>query len=107
MLTEGGETYCKVIFTCKTAILVKGDYGGEGVWEDDHELKIGEWNRIEITQEEAENGRFFLSLSVGNMELGRLDVGNLEQEKFTDVQLILVADLFPVFLRRLLVVEKC
>lgn len=107
VFTEGGETYCKVIFTCKKAILVKGDYGGEGVWEDGHELKIGEWNRIEITQEEAENGRFFLSLSVGNTELGRLDVGNLEQEKFTDVQLILVADLFPVFLRRLLVVEKC
>ena len=96
-----------MIFTCKKAILVKGDYGGEGVWEDGHELKIGEWNRIEITQEEAEKGRFFLSLSVGNTELGRLDVGNLEQEKFTDVQLILVADLFPVFLRRLLVVEKC
>ena len=79
----------------------------ECIGMDGHELKIGEWNRIEITQEEAENGRFFLSLSVGNTELGRLDVGNLEQEKFTDVQLILVADLFPVFLRRLLVVEKC
>ena len=56
VVTEGGKTYCKVIFSCKRAILLKCDNGVQGVWEDDHWLKIGEWNRIEITQEEGENG---------------------------------------------------
>ena len=84
------------------------EHGGErGWWEDDHEINIGDWNRVELTQEEGEDGRFSLSLAVGGLELGRLDVGNLEQEKFTDVVLDLSVDIFPVFIRRLLVVDKC
>ena len=108
VFTEEGKTYCRVIFTCKRAILIKDDYGVQGIWEDDHELKIGEWNRIEITQEEGEDGIFFLSLSVGGTELGRLDVGN-KQGNFTDVKLIFAVDHFdkPMLLKRLLVVEKC
>ena len=110
VFTEEGKTYCKVIFTCKRAILLKSALnGGQGVWWDDHEIKIGEWNRIEITQEEGEDGILFLSLSVGGTELGRLDVGNLEQKNFSDVKLILAVEIFnkPMILRRLLVVEKC
>ena len=103
---EDDEAYCRVIFTNKRATMVKE--GKEfGVWEDDHEIKIGDWNRIELTQEEGEDGRFSLSLAVGGFELGRLDVGNLEQEKFTDVVLDLSVDIFPVFIRRFLVVDKC
>ena len=74
---------------------------------DDHEIKIGDWNRIELTQEEGEDGRFSLSLAVGGLELGRLDVGNLEQEKFTDVELLLSVETFPMSTKRLLVLEKC
>ena len=108
MFTEEGKTYVRVIFTCKRAILIKDDYGVQGIWQDDHELKIGEWNRIEITQEEGQDGTLFLSLSVGGTELGRLDVGN-KQGNFTDVKLIFAVDHFdkPMLLKRLLVVEKC
>ena len=104
---EETETYFCVSFSGKRALLIK--YGGEqdGKWMDNNEIKIGDWNRIELTQEEGEDGRFSLSLAVGGLELGRLDVGNLEQENFTDVQLALSGDMFPVFIRRLLVVDKC
>ena len=103
---EDDEAYCRVIFWLKRAIIVKE--GKEyGVWEDDHEIKIGDWNRIELTQEEGEDGRFSLSLAVGGLELGRLDVGNLEQEKFTDVELLLSIEKFPMSTKRLLVLEKC
>ena len=105
---EDDEAYCRVIFipSYKRAVMVKE--GKEyGVWEDDHEINIGDWNRIELTQEEGEDGRFSLSLAVGGLELGRLDVGNLEQEKFTNVQLALSVDIIPTSIRRLLVVDKC
>ena len=103
---EEGEAYCRVIFTNKRATMVKE--GKEfGVWEDDHEINILDWNRIEITQQKGEDGRFSLSLAVGGLELGRLDVGNLEQEKFTDVELLLSVETFPMSTKRLLVLEKC
>ena len=86
-----------------------------GIWiglETDHQLKFGEWNRIEMTHDEGEDGRFFLSLSVGERELGQMDLGNLEQEKFTNVEVWLtyrVGDVPPDFppVRRFLVIEKC
>ena len=73
-----------------------------------HQLKIGEWTRIEITHEEGEGGNFFVSLSVGCRELVKLDAGILEQEKFSDVQLLLgSAGHNPsAFTRRILVIEK-
>ena len=80
--------------------------------ETEHKLKIGEWNRIEITHDEGEDGRFFLSLSVGERELGQMDLGVMEQEKFTNVEIgfaYSVDDVPPDFpsIRRFLVIEKC
>ena len=73
-----------------------------------HQLRIGEWNRIEITHEKGEGGNFFITLSVGEEELVKLDVGILEQEKFSDVQLLLgSAGHHPsAFTKRILVIEK-
>ena len=99
--------YCNVVFTSSRAILDGRDYIPPGTAAN-HELQSGEWNRIEITHEEGENGNFFLSLSVGNRELGKMDVGILEQENFSDVQLYLGSNGHHslAFTRRLLFIEK-
>ena len=105
------EMYCKVTFTSEVVRLQHIDYEGCEAWA--HQIKIGEWNRIEITQEEEEDEEFFLSLSVGDVYLGRLFVGSLDSKlehlKFTNVQPLLSVHNFPkpVFIRRFCVVEKC
>ena len=98
------EMYCKVTFTSEIVELMCYDYECTA-----HQIKIGEWNRIEITQEEDEDEEFFLSLSVGDAHLGRLFLENLEQLKFTNFQPLLSLENFPkpVFIRRVCVVEKC
>ena len=79
---------------------------------NNYPLKIGEWNRIEITHDEGEDGRFFLSLSVGEKELGQMGLGVMEQEKFTNVEIGFAYSIdnappdFPS-IRRFLVIEKC
>ena len=105
---EDMEMYCKVSFSSEIVELMCYDYEA---WH--HQIKIGEWNRIEITQEEEEDEELFLSLSVGDVYLGRLFVGSLDSKlehlKFTNVQPLLSVHNFPkpVFIRRFCVVEKC
>ena len=99
--TAGGEDidmYCKVSFSSELVEFMCYDYEA---WA--HQIKIGEWNRIEITQEEDEDEELFLSLSVGDVELGREYVGNLEPEKY--IQNFPIPN--PVFIRSFCVVEKC
>ena len=100
----GGTEYCSVYLTPLRAILQKHENGMQA----SHQLRIGEWNRIVITHEEGECGNFFVSLSVGEEELMKMDVGILEQEKFLDVQLLLGSPGHhsSVFTRRILVIEK-
>ena len=103
------DLFHSVAFSRSKAILTFGIWIG---LETEHELKIGEWNRIEITHDEGEDGRFFLSLSVGERELGQMDLGVMEQEKFTNVEIgfaYSVDDVPPDFpsIRRFLVIEKC
>ena len=100
------DLFHSVAFSRSKAILTFGIWIG---LETEHKLKIGEWNRIEITQEEDEEEELFLSLSVGDAHLGRLFLENLEQLKFTNFQPLLSLENFPkpVFIRRFCVVEKC
>ena len=73
--------------------------------------KIGEWTKIEISHEE-ENGKFFLSLSVGGQEVGREEVTDLDLGQPTDVKICIGTDgKSPVgfnggVIRRLVVLEK-
>lgn len=110
-LTEGTKMYCRVIISLNTALLLTNVNDEMTFMESSHQFKIGEWNTIQMTHDEgAEGGRFFVSLSVGDKELGKLDVGSLEQRnEFTNVQLRLSVDWFPapMFIGRLLVIEKC
>ena len=47
--------------------------------------KVGEWTRIEISQEE-ENGKCVLSFSVGGNEIGREEMGDFK-ETMNDVKI--------------------
>ena len=73
--------------------------------------KVGEWTKIEIIHEE-ENGKFFLSLSVGGQEVGREEVTDLDLRQPTDVKICIGTDgKSPVgfnggVIRRLVVLEK-
>ena len=70
--------------------------------------KLGEWTKIEISHEE-ENGRFFLSLTVGGMVVGREDVTDTELRNPTEVK-ICFGQIFwpsqPGFIRKMVVLEK-
>ena len=105
-IDANGREYCRVVLTStgSSATLISGENGMSAK----HQLRIGEWNRIVITHEEGEGGNFFVSLSVGEEELMKMDVGILEQEKFLDVQLLLGSPGHhsSVFTRRILVIEK-
>ena len=105
-IDANGREYCRVVLTStgSSATLISGENGMSA----NHQLRIGEWNRIEITHEKGEGGNFFITLSVGEEELVKLDVGILEQEKFLDVQLLLGSPGHhsSVFTRRILVIEK-
>ena len=71
-----------------------------------YDLRIRDWNRIEMSHEEGESGSFFVSLSAGKKVM-RMDAGVMEQEKFTDVHLLLGSGGHPsTFTRRLHVIEK-
>ena len=71
--------------------------------------KLGEWTRIEISHEE-ENGKSFLSFSVGGKEVGRREVDY--PGEITDVQICFgpwADDDWPAqpgFIRGLVVLDK-
>ena len=101
------EHYFKVVLTSSSSAILGRGTNNLVV---NHQLKIGEWNRIQITHEVGEGGNFIVSLSVGDKELGKLDVDNpfLEQSESTDVQLLLGSPGYfsPTFTGRLLVIER-
>ena len=70
---------------------------------------LGEWTRIEISHEE-EDGKYFLSLSVGGKEVGREEVTDPQLRYLTGVKVTLghaERELTqPGFIRRLVVLEK-
>ena len=65
--------------------------------------KIGEWTRLEISHEEKE-GRFFLSLTIGDMEAAKEEMQSARMAKLTDVEISI--GWHPGFIRRLVVLEK-
>ena len=71
--------------------------------------KLGEWTRIEISQEEK-NGKCFLSFSVGGKEVGRREVDY--PGEITDVKICFgpwVNDVWPAqpgFIKGLVVLDK-
>ena len=68
--------------------------------------KLQEWNRIEISHMK-ENGKYFLSLSVGGKELGRKELmGRILTD---DADIFIGSDKYlsqPGFMRGLLVLDK-
>ena len=65
--------------------------------------KIGEWTRLEISHEEKE-GKFFLSLAIGDTEVARKKMKTTRMAKLTDVEISIGWQ--PGFIKRLLVLEK-
>ena len=74
--------------------------------------EVGEWTRIEISheEEEEEEGKYFLSLSVGGREVVREEVTDPQLRKLTDAKVTIGhtdRELSqPGFIRRLVVLEK-
>ena len=82
---EIGPVELGVVFPCPTIspsialdILMEPDFEG---LESKQPPKVGEWTRIEISQEE-ENGRCILSFSVGGKEIGREDMGDCKETMY-------------------------
>ena len=77
------------------------------LFESNQLPKVGEWTRIEIGYEKGENGKLFLTFTVGGKMLATMDyLGGFE---FTDVRIGIGAnhqDFQPGFIRRLVVLEK-
>ena len=68
--------------------------------------KIGEWTKIEISQKE-ENGRFFLSFTVGGNVVRREDVTDTKLMNPTNVKILFgQSDSQPGFIRKLVLLEK-
>ena len=71
--------------------------------------EVGEWTRIEISHEEEE-GKYFLSLSVGGREVVREEVTDPQLRKLTDAKVTIGHTdrqlSQPGFIRRLVVLEK-
>ena len=65
--------------------------------------KIGEWTRLEISHEEKE-GKFFLSLAIGDKEVEKKKMKTTRMAKLTDVEISIGWQ--PGFIKRLLVLEK-
>ena len=73
-------------------------------------LKIGEWNRIQITHEKGEEENFFVSLSVGDEELLKMEIDlffSPEEKESTVAKISLgCLDSPHAFTSRLLVVAE-
>ena len=95
---------CTVFFGTSTACL--GTAMGPVPLVVNYQLRIGEWNRVQITHDEGEGGHFCLSLSVNDNEVGIMEIDeDLGEEEFADVRLRLEHP--PSTLTRgILVIEK-
>ena len=70
-----------------------------------HNLK--EWTKIDISYEEAEEGKYFIFLRVGGIELGREEMFTTELSKLSAVKITLGnAQHQPGFIIRLVVLGK-
>ena len=98
------NTLCTVFFGTSTACM--GTAMGPVPLVVNYQLRIGEWNRVQITHDEGEGGHFCLSLSVNDNEVGIMEIDeDLGEEEFDDVKLRLEHP--PSTLTRgILVIEK-
>ena len=108
-----------IVFPCTNNSTSIGLYnlsnpGYEGL-ESNQPPKLGEWTRIEISQEE-ENGKCILSFSVGGKEVGRDEVDQSGSRDITDVKIYIgtstspwadhTGPIQPGFIRGLVVLDK-
>ena len=69
--------------------------------------KVGEWTRIEIGHEVGEDGRYFLTFTVGGEMLGRTGLDWTREMSDVSISIgIKVEDSQPGIIRRLVVLEK-
>ena len=102
----------KIVLACISfpfphiALQVPDPDGGKKVSKYQPLPQVGEWTRIEIScEEDEEDGNFFVVLSVGGRELGRMEV---ESEEQTDVKIGLGQEYEhqPWWARGLVVLQK-
>ena len=100
----GNHPFTALAFFPSTMCL---EYEDNVLFESNRLPKVGEWTRIEIGYEKGEDGKFFLTFTVGGKMLATMDyLGDFE---FTDVRIGIGAnhqDFQPGFIRRLVVLEK-
>ena len=93
------------------SILRENKQAETGVFLQSNQLpELGEWTRIEISHEEEEEGKYFLSLTVGGREVGREEVADPQLRELTDAKVTIGHTdrelTQPGFIRRLVVLEK-
>ena len=70
------------------ALHVLGLEPSKSEWlENDQLPKVGEWTKIEIGHEKAEDGKYYLSLAVGDKEVKK-EVEHCELWKMEDVKIV-------------------
>ena len=93
------------------SILQENKQAETGVFLQSNQLpELGEWTRIEISHEEEEEGKYFLSLTVGGREVGREEVADPQLRELIDAKVTIGHTdrelTQPGFIRRLVVLEK-
>ena len=77
------------------------------VWLRGPPPAVGEWTRIEVSHEE-EDGKYFLSLAVGDAEVVKQEVTDLELRNLSGVKIMFggLKISQPGCVRRLIVLQK-
>ena len=92
------------------SILRENNQAETGAFLQSNQLpEVGEWTRIEMSHEE-EDGKYFLSLSLGGKEVGREEVSDPLLRNLIDAQVTIGHSkrelTQPGFIRRLVILEK-
>ena len=110
LITSSGNFFLQVKFPLpKIALHLLGSDASWWWFESDQLPKLGEWNKIEISLEKEE-GKHFISLSVGDKQVLREEVDDIEDlQSESDGFAVCIGHDFnpqPGFIRGLVVLEK-
>ena len=110
--TSSGDYFLGVLFPhpyIGLELLAVGEDSVSDCFKSDQLPKVGEWTRIEISHEE-EDGKHFISLTVGGKESLREEVDDFELSEIDGIRVLIGQDhdepYQPGFIRGLVVLEK-
>ena len=107
---EGNGVMFNLSFNSSKISLTMQDEGELRVTvESDQTAKVAEWTRIEMTQEEEEDGKYFLFMSVDGKVVGKEEVSIPRKMELADVHVSSYGGYGGIqggILRRLVVLQK-